>query len=67
MHMSYTLLRPTANGMENVGCFETYRAIRAASQEGYGYTVAEISDDHVEIEDDRGRMLYLITWTREDN
>ncbi|OLV15480.1 hypothetical protein BOO71_0014677 [Deinococcus marmoris] len=53
--------------MENVGCFETYRAIRAASQEGYGYTVAEISDDHVEIEDDRGRMLYLITWTREDN
>ncbi len=65
--MSYTLLRATANGMENVGCFETYRAIRAASQEGYSYTVAEILEDHVEIEDGQGRMLYLITWTRNDN
>ncbi|MBB5363292.1 hypothetical protein HNQ08_002390 [Deinococcus humi] len=53
--------------MEKVDCFEKYHATQSVSQESYRYTVAEFLEDHVEIEDGQDRMLYLITWTRNNH
>lgn len=62
--MTYSLLRPTSDGMQTVARFGTYAEARAAANEGHEYTATEIHPaGYVEVEDRHGQTLYLITWT----
>lgn len=65
--MSYSLLKPTPDGMQTVARYDTYTEARAAANKGNEYTATEIHPaGYVEVEDLKGQTLYLIAWTKDE-